>query len=228
MQSWNRFVRSGKTSGEYWLTVSDLMAALMVIFLFIAIAFMMRVQKVVVAWQETETDIIRQLSQQFERNLEDWNAEFDRERLTIRFNDPETLFEQGKSALKPAFKGILDQFCPKYFAILDNYIGDLDEVRIEGHTSPEWNEDTSSTDAFFNNMRLSQSRTRAVMEYCFRQDESRQYGWLHSLTRSVGMSSAQLQENDEGQVDYERSRRVEFRIKTKAEERIASILRGWQ
>ena len=138
------------------------------------------------------------------------------------------MFDQGKYTLKASFKTVLTDFCPKYFDILDQYIPEIDEIRIEGHTSPEWNEGDSLEYAFFQNMRLSQTRTRAVMEYCFTLEDAYQYTWLPVYIRAVGMSSAKLALDENGNEDYDASRRVEFRIKTKAEERIASIMDGWQ
>ena len=229
MSSWNSFFKKkNSTSGEYWLTVSDLMAALMVIFLFITVAFMQRVMKVVVAWEDTQEQIFQELVNSFENNLDDWNAEFDKEHLIIRFKDPETLFDQGKYTLKPSFKGVLSEFCPKYFEILDAFVPEIEEIRIEGHTSSEWNIGDNAEYAFFQNMRLSQSRTRAVLEYCFTLEDSYQFSWLPLYTRAVGMSSAQIVQDDDGIEDVDASRRVEFRIRTRAEERIASILGGWQ
>lgn len=229
MSSWNQFFRTGRGgSGEYWLTVSDLMAALMVIFLFISIAFMQRVMRVVVAWNETQEQIFEELTNQFQDNLEEWNAEFDEEKLIIRFRDPETLFNQGQATLRPEFERILGEFCPRYFSILDDYTGEIEEVRIEGHTSPEWNVFTPSNEAFYNNMQLSQARTRSVLEHCFELDGSSDFSWLPSKIRAVGMSSSDLMLNDDGEPDFQASRRVEFRIRTRAEERIASILGGLQ
>ena len=229
MKSWSSFFgKKSGSSGEYWLTVSDLMAALMVIFLFITIAFMQRVLKVVVAWEDTQEQIFEELVNRFESSMDDWNAEFDKERLTIRFKDPDTLFEVGRANLNPRFKVVLNDFCPKYFEILDNYVGEIDEIRIEGHTSPEWTQDVIGQQAYFLNMKLSQARTRVVLEYCFTMPESDQYSWLPAITRAVGMSSAHLAYDDKGNLDYDASRRVEFRIKTKAEERIASILGAWK
>jgi len=229
MKSWSNFFgKKSGSSGEYWLTVSDLMAALMVIFLFITIAFMQRVLKVVVAWEDTQEQIFEELVNRFESSMDDWNAEFDKERLTIRFKDPDTLFEVGRANLNPRFKVVLNDFCPKYFEILDNYVSEIDEIRIEGHTSPEWTKEVTGQQAYFHNMKLSQARTRVVLEYCFTLPDSPQYGWLPSITRAVGMSSAHLAFDEQGELDYDASRRVEFRIKTKAEERIASILGAWK
>ena len=82
MKNWSGFFgKKTSSSGEYWLTVSDLMAALMVIFLFITIAFMQRVLKVVVAWEDTQEQIFEELVNRFESSMDDWNAEFDKERL---------------------------------------------------------------------------------------------------------------------------------------------------
>lgn len=63
-------------SGEHWLTVSDLMAGLMMVFLFIAIVFMMNTQKendkikdVAVAYQQNQVAIYEALQTEFKDDL---------------------------------------------------------------------------------------------------------------------------------------------------------------
>ena len=69
--------------------------------------------------------------------------------------------------LKPQFKDILSDFMPRYIVLLiTNFVDDISEVRIEGHTSSEWNQEPEKT-AFIKNMDLSQARTRSVLEYSF-------------------------------------------------------------
>ena len=45
------------------------------------------------------------------------------------------LYEQNREQ----FKSILDSFFPRYIDILQNYQKDIIAVRIEGHTSSDWN-----------------------------------------------------------------------------------------
>jgi len=226
MSGWNQFSKKSSASGEYWLTVSDLMAALMVIFLFVSIAFMERVTRIVVAWDKTQEVIFEELSHNLMDRIEEWNAEFDQRNLTIRFKDPDTLFKQGHSTLSPKFEGYLTDFCPLYFEVADQFVDKIEEIRIEGHTSLEWNHDTPENDAFFHNMRLSQSRTRAVMMFCLSLPEAQQYSWLKSKIRAVGMSSSQFYRGQVDKVDESSARRVEFRIKTEADQVMAELMQG--
>ena len=76
------------------------------------------------------------------------------------------LFSSGSAELQPKFKEILNDFFPRYVAILSNekYVNDIEEIRIEGHTSSEWRVEVPAEQAYFNNMELSQNRTRKVLE----------------------------------------------------------------
>ena len=68
--------------GSEWLSVSDLMAGLMVIFLFIAIVFIRplaeqnkRMSDIALTWQEREAAIYEALLAEFQDDLPRWNAE---------------------------------------------------------------------------------------------------------------------------------------------------------
>ena len=86
-----------------------------------------------------------------------WNAEIEKETLSIRFLSPEILFESGKADLTPKFQEVLDEFMPRYVYLLyTDFQSEIDEIRIEGHTSSRWATATSNNQAFINNMSLSQ------------------------------------------------------------------------
>src|SRR5690554_1286467 len=83
---------------DHWLTVSDLMAGLMMVFLFIAIAFMRhvtierdKIKDVAVAYQENQVAIYHALNSEFEKDLLTWGASIDKETLSFQFNSPEVL-----------------------------------------------------------------------------------------------------------------------------------------
>jgi len=214
------FARREKESGDHWLSVSDLMAGLMMIFLFIAIIHMREIQKIIVVADDTHTQIYEALFDEFKDDLDKWNAEIDPETMTVRFKEPDVLFDQGGADLKPEFEVILSDFFPRYVGVLEYFKGDIDEVRIEGHTSSEWRQETDGQTAYFKNMELSQDRTRNVLEYCVSvSNDANGEAWISDKIAAVGLSSTKLVLRD-GVEDRERSRRVEFRVKTSFEQRI--------
>ncbi|EGO9736039.1 OmpA family protein, partial [Escherichia coli] len=159
---------------EHWVSMSDLMAGLMMVFMFISIAYMhyVRIEKekikeVAVAYENAQLQLYNALDIEFAKDLQDWDAEIDKQTLEVRFKSPDVLFGLGSTELKPKFKLILDDFFPRYLKVLDNYQDHITEVRIEGHTSTDWTGTTNPDIAYFNNMALSQGRTRAVLQYVY-------------------------------------------------------------
>lgn len=230
------FGTSSPDEDSEWISVSDLMAGLMVIFLFIAIVFIrpvaeqnLRIKEIARTWQENETEIYEALLDEFEDDLPRWNAEIEEETLLIRFKSPEVLFERGRAAIRSEFSAILGDFFPRYVNVLDRFRDSIDEVRIEGHTSSVWNQNTSQEDAYFLNMELSQARTRAVLQEVFSLSEINSHRpWLQPLLTANGLSSSRPVTLDNGGEDHERSRRVEFRIRTTARTEIVRILEAAQ
>jgi len=221
-------------SEAHWIPLSDLMTGLMVMFLLIAVCYMIqveadagRIKTVAVAYSETRDALYEDLRKGFSADLPRWNAQLIKEDLTLRFSNPDILFAQGSSDLKPAFKDILNDFFPRYVKILTSpkYRDAITEIRIEGHTSSGWIGDASPDDAYLHNMELSQARTRSALLYVLMLPQVR--GDVESLRRLVtanGLSSSRLILDASGKEDAARSRRVEFKIRTDAETRIAKIL----
>lgn len=216
-------------SGEHWLTVSDLMAGLMMVFLFIAIVFMMNTQKendkikdVAVAYQQNQVAIYEALQTEFKDDLNKWGATIDKETLAFSFQSPDVLFANNETALSEAYKNILNDFFPRYIDVLRPYRESLNEIRIEGHTSSAGLRGATEAQAYFYNMRLSQGRTRAVLEYAYAlmPNES---AWIKANIAAVGFSSSRLVMKD-GMEDAAQSRRVSFRAITNADIQIKRIL----
>ncbi|PSV28002.1 MULTISPECIES: OmpA family protein [Photobacterium] len=219
-------------SGEHWMSVSDLMAGLMMVFLFISVALMRdamverdKIKEVAETYQKTQQAIYISLLDEFEQDLIKWGAEIDRDTLSVNFTAPDVLFANGKSNLTQQFQNILDDFFPRYLEVLEQYKSIIQEIKIEGHTSSRWSSESSDYEAYFNNMSLSQSRTRAVLGYVMQLEKVRveHYGWVKNNVAAVGYSSSKAVVK-EGIEDEERSRRVSFRVITNAEEQILKIL----
>jgi outer membrane protein OmpA-like peptidoglycan-associated protein len=186
------------------------------------------IKKVAVAYQELQTDLYLELWNEFKDDLNEWKATIEKESLTIRFEEPEVLFKIGSSNITDKFQTILSDFFPRYIAIISasKYMNNIEEIRIEGHTSSEWrNGTTSEEESYFHNMRLSQNRTRSVLKYCISIiDDIPLRNWAQKYITANGLSSSHLIYKNNGTEDRRRSRRVEFRTKTNAEKKVVEII----
>lgn len=222
----------GNEDSEHWMSVSDLMAGLMMVFLFISIALMRtalierdKIKDVAVAYQENQVKIYDELVKEFDKDLLKWDAEIDKNELSFRFKSPDVLFGIGETELKPHFREILSDFFPRYHSVLSRYKSSINEIRIEGHTSSDWNSSSSKDYAYFKNMELSQGRTRSVLKYVYDLEKVRDdKTWINKHVAAVGFSSSRPVLDEEGSEDKSRSRRVSFRVITNAETQIRKIL----
>lgn len=216
-----------------WMSVSDLMTGLMVIFLFIAIAYIYRVQQnqtVLTDYVDTKNKLHDKLISEFAEDTLKWQMAIGKD-LSMKFNNPTVLFAQGSWMLTPQFKEILDEFLPRYFHILlnDELKSSIKEIRIEGHT------DTVAypsldMDPYLANVILSQRRALSVLRYfrqmpAFEQFTQQQRQLLEFWFTANGLSYGKSLDRDGAYalhsgkpIDLELSRRVEFRIITSGDE----------
>ena len=157
---------------------------------------------------------------EFKEDLVKWNATIDSS-LTIRFQEPDVLFETNQFELKNAFKVILKDFFPRYIKVISKpkFKDNIEEIRIEGHTDNVGN--------YYHNMELSQNRTRSVLTYVLDNTElnPQTKQWVKDNLTANGLSfSKPIADNGTEEGRY-RNRRVEFRIRTNAEKQIDEILR---
>ncbi len=235
----------------HWIPLSDLMTGLMMVFLLISMIYMVqvesdsksirefavraesdskRIREIAILYEQMKTELYQDLYREFEKDLPRWGAELDRD-MTIRFKEPEVLFATGKDDLKPRFKNILDDFFPRYVRILtsDKYRNVIQEVRIEGHTSSFWEQSASHQEAYFKNMELSQARTRSTLKYVMSLPPvAAELSWLRRYVTANGLSSSRLVLDKDGSENFTRSQRVEFRVRTDSESRIARIIESTQ
>lgn len=309
-------LRKKDNSSQHWLTISDLMSGLMIIFIFIAISFMHstylekeKVKKIEIQYEElilkdkNLDEAIRELNEIKEKNdvlqlekdklteklaqLDNFNAvldekekisqeltqirgiaeayqnnqlaiyealkkvfpddelsedklnaEIDKETLTFIFKSSDSLFDNASANLKEKYKQALTVFFPKYIQAVLPYKDSISEIRIEGHTSSEWNVfpkeiknkdmDIKDLYGYFGNMNLSQDRTNSVLNYVLndlRTEIPNEYRkWLRDHTAAVGLSSSKPILDENGNEDKNKSRRVTFRIITNADSKIQQIL----
>lgn len=216
-----------------WMSVSDLMTGLMVIFLFVAIAYIMRVQKstsILTDYVDTKTELHDKLVKQFANDTTRWQMSIGKD-LSMKFNNPTTLFKSGSADITPEFKAVLDDFIPKYLDILlrDSLRRNINEIRIEGHTD-NVPYPTYGKDPYIANIRLSQDRARNVLKYIrncpafnkySKEDQDLLNYWFTANGLSYGKaldSNGSYVYDSKLPIDKAKSRRVEFRIITTGDE----------
>lgn len=243
MSKIDKFKKNLKNNDSPFASISDLMSGLMIVFLFIAVAFMSRVadenikikkqqetvENIVTTYEETKGLIYEDLYSEFKNDMESWHMEIDKDG-TIRFKEPEVFFEKGKSEMKDEFKDILDSFFPRYIDLIyKNHKDTVKEIRIEGHTSSEWEESSAKKESYFGNMELSQDRTRNVLQYVMNMPQIQGYeDWLIDNITANGMSYSKRILNKDKTENKNASRRVEFKVVTNSEETINEILEKYE
>lgn len=229
-----------RSQEDHWIPLSDLMSGLMMIFMLVAIVFMIQVKRdeakvldaqnhakdIALVYTDLRAQLYHDLEEEFRDDFRKWHAIVDRD-LAVRFQEPSIQFDTGGSIIKPGFASILDSFFPRYAKILTSarYQEAIEEVRIEGHTSSIW-KDKTPEQAYYENMRLSQDRTRSVLAYVFGLAAVRdQLWWLVPRVTANGLSSSRRLLLPNGTEDFVASQRVEFRVRTRAEDRLEEILK---
>lgn len=212
--------------GSFWVPYADLMTVLMVLFLFISISYMAMVQKKFSDYNGTRTEIYNELDSVFKNDFQRWNIVLE-EDLSIKFTNPQVLFESGKDEINPSFQKTLDEFIPKYISVINKpkYKDAIAEVRIEGHTDNKKINDGRTGDPFIDNMELSQSRARNVLAFfrktsAFNSLSIKDQEKLTFLVTANGLSYGRMLNDDDnlyyksktGKISLDKSRRVEFRI----------------
>lgn len=221
------------SDNSYWISIADLMTGLMVVFLFIAINYVIQAYE----YRYVQDEIYNALQIEFEKELEGNEVQITPDG-TVRFStaDDRLLFELGEYALSSNMQETLDWFIPRYFEIItkSNYINYIKEVRIEGHTDTV--PPRSGADSYTFNLWLSSMRAIEVLTYVRSSptyttlDEQTKERFDYVLT-ATGMSFSKalnsnyeyVYESDIKEIDAEISRRVEFRVITSSDKFIDEL-----
>ena len=128
----------------------------------------------------------------------------------ITFPD-KAFFETGSAEIPARSKEFLDNICSRWLATLkespDRF--DIDEIRIEGHSSSEWADARTERDAWVENLSLSQQRAQSVLVHCLDHVGRTPLGdWARGKLTAVGYSSSRRITTGNGSENKEASRRV--------------------
>lgn len=152
---------------------------------------------------EKQKKVIERLLDAFKRS--GIEVQVDEEFGTVRF-DANILFEKASAELSEEGMEILDSFAEVYAAVMEEAVKDdlITTVMIDGYADPDGDYDY--------NLDLSQRRAEAVRSYCVEKAPS-----LEAISKAEGHSFDNLILLEDGSIDKDASRRVEFRFILKAD-----------
>ncbi len=201
-------------SESNWINIADVMSALMMIFMFISISFLYQLLS---EKENYKAELNKALHKEFDKDLAKWQALITEDNI-MRFNSP---FLTGGADVPQAFYEILKDFFPRYIKVLSDvkFKSEIEEIRVEGHTSNGWGSISDDKEVYLKNMHLSQERASNVLSLCYGLDNSfirNNIEWLETNLRANGMAFSKPLYIEKSQTeDIERSKRVEFKVITK-------------
>jgi hypothetical protein len=233
---------------SFWIPYADLMTVLMVIFLFISLAYMGLVQfqknqqdQIFKEYKETRETLYKELDETFTEKFKSYNLKVNPD-LSIQITDANALFPvqfyDQEVILTDRFKTFLTDFTPLFLSIIlkDRYLKSISEIRIEGHTALQ-TEDKETDKTYYQRMLiLSQKRSNKVLEHmmnlnCYDQLSESKKSLLRFITTSNGLAYGRALDSDgkfkflSGKsINTEKSMRVEFRIVTTSDKLVEKVI----
>lgn len=229
---------SGPAKHDYWLSYSDLMAGLLMVFTLMLLVALLSYQSGIEGVREmlmVRQEVVDSLRKAFEDD-DDLVIEVQPDG-TIRFAD-RVLFEEGRWELSPQGEEQLASFAHKYVGVLFGrpqfapFREQLEALVIEGHTN--------DNGTYEYNLALSQARASTVMGVLLNVGAEYQRDLQRYVTANGRSFAALVCRNgevdfensvdpdrrcaDRGGVDKEASRRIEIRFQLHDGELLAGLL----
>lgn len=235
---------------NYWQSYSDLMAALLLMFMLITLAISLKAnmdyqqelqERYAYEAELKEHERIMQENEKIMREqeqkindligikaqiIEELSSAFEGADLKVRIDSntgsiafaSSVLFDYDDAEIKKSGEEFLNEFLPIYVnSILNDKFKDyVSEIIVEGYTDDKGD--------FIYNLELSQKRAFSVSKYCLEHpklfNDKIDFEHLKSILTTNGKSMSNLIIDNNGEVDAEASRRVEFKFRLKDDEMI--------
>lgn len=207
-------------TSNFWVSYSDLMAAVLLVFALLLVVSMMHYSDFI----DEQTDRMRQFAKIEKRLIAnvseavtDENVSIDTQTGALRIGAG-ILFSEGSAELSEQGKTRLRDIFQNYISVIldPEFLDFVKAVEIEGHTN--------SNGTYLYNLELSQRRALAVMNELLQQNRSAaELINLQSMVVASGRSFSQLVRDDNGNEDKVRSRRIEIKFRLKEDELFRNI-----
>ncbi len=199
----------------FWVTMSDLLLGLMVVFLTMFIFAITGFTQQKINEKESQYEATEKIAKELQKN--NIKAEADKFSGTIKISDLE-LFELNSWELSEKGKAYMSKFVPVYLNTImkDEKIREnISQIIIEGHTdSQAFANSKSEEDKYFKNMDLSLKRASSVAQYIVYSNYQGKNSYEKELFKLISVEgkgpSKPVIVN--GKEDYAKSRRVELKL----------------
>ena len=205
----------GGDENVFWVTMSDLLLGLVVVFLVLFVFAITGFTQTKVNEHEKQYEVTEKIAQELQKN----NIKVDVDKFSgrIKISDLE-LFALNSSELSPKGKAYMSKFVPVYLntimkdkKIKENITG----IIIEGHTdSQTFAGAKSEEEKYYKNMDLSLKRASAVAQYIVFSNYAGKETYQKDLFKLLSVEGKGPSEPVivNGKEDYAKSRRVELKL----------------
>ena len=166
-----------------------------------------------------KSELIEELKSRFEETNLRVSVDPDTGAITL---DSSILFASDEFSLTPSGEELLTQFIPIYISVLmsPEFRNNVSEIIIEGHT------DTDGTYEY--NLELSQQRALAVAYFCLSEEngllDTEELDALRLILTANGRSFSDPVYDENGKIDKDASRRVEFKFRLNDEDMVQQMI----
>ena len=214
----NRSAGNDGDDNVFWVTMSDLLLGLAVIFIILFVFAITGFTQNKVEEQKTQYEFSEKLVQELKKN--NIQADVDKFSGRIKISDLE-LFELNSYELSDKGKQYLSKFVPIYFNTImkdPEVRKNISQIIIEGHTDSQAFADARTPEMkYYRNMDLSLKRASSVAQYIIFSDYE---GKAQHQREMFKLLSVQGKGQSEpviinGKEDFAKSRRVELKLTVK-------------
>ena len=211
----------------FWTTMADLLLGLAIIFMTLFVLAITGFSQQSIQQKQQQMEVNKELIEKLkEANID---AQVDPLTGDIKISDLE-LFEVGSYNLSTKGKIYLNKLIPIYVDTIfsrDELVGQIENIVIQGHTdSQSYAGIKNPNEQYLKNMNLSLERANSVANYIFYTNYNKKYNDMLKKILVVEGKSYSEPILVNGKEDYNKSRRVELRLKTKKVDITETIFNG--
>lgn len=200
----------------FWTTMSDLMLGLAIVFMTLFVLAITGFSSEAISQKQQQMEVNKELIEKLKE--ESIDAQVDPLSGDVKISDLE-LFEVGSYNLSPKGRAYLDKLAPIYINTIfskTELIGQIENIIIQGHTDSQSYAGIKNPDEqYMKNMTLSLERANSVANYIFHTNYDKKYSDKLKKILVVEGKSYSEPVLTNGKEDFNKSRRVEMRLKTK-------------
>ena len=200
----------------FWVTMADLLLGLAIIFITLFVLAMTGFSQQTIQQQKVQMEVSEKIGQELQKA--DIKVDMDKMTGDLKISDVE-LFELSDWKLSPKGKKLLDKLAPIYINSIfadKELSNEIQYIIIQGHTDSQTFAGVKSKDEqFLKNMDLSLKRANAVAEYIFKTNYDKKYADQFRKLVVVEGKSYNEPVIINGKEDFDKSRRVELKLKVK-------------